>query len=157
MPGQGLLASYEYAMKPNDKEPKTGSATAENPETVQILLVEDAVENRLLIQALLNKTPYYVDVAENGEIAIQKFTSKLYGLVLMDMQMPVMDGYAATQRIRSWEREKGLDMTPIIALSAYADEEDAQKSLDAGCTAYLTKPVRKTKLLEAIDEHTSRH
>jgi CheY-like chemotaxis protein/HPt (histidine-containing phosphotransfer) domain-containing protein len=143
-------------MKSNDKEAKTEPATAENPAEMQILLVEDAAENRLLIRAFLNKTPYHIDVAENGEIAVQKFTSKAYGLVLMDMQMPVMDGYAATESIRNWEREKGLDVTPIIALSAYADEKDAQKSLDAGCSAHLTKPVRKTTLLEAIEGFTTK-
>ena len=74
--------------------------------------------------------------------------------MLMDMQMPVMDGYTATKEIREWETEKGIMPTPIIALTANALKEDAQRSLDVGCTAHLTKPIRKPPLLAAIHEHT---
>ena len=67
--------------------------------------------------------------------------------------MPVMDGYTATREIRRWEEENGVRPTPIIALTANALKEDAQKSLDAGCTAHLTKPIRKAPLLAAITDH----
>jgi CheY-like chemotaxis protein len=73
----------------------------------------------------------------------------------MDMQMPVMDGYTATERIRKWEKENGVRPTPIIALTANALKEDAQRSLDAGCTAHLTKPIKKAGLLAAIREHAA--
>jgi CheY-like chemotaxis protein len=121
----------------------------------RILLVEDSADSRLLIQAFLKKTPYYVDIAENGEKAVQMFTSGKYALVLMDMQMPVMNGWAATRAIRQWERERPMRPTPIIALSAYADVKDMQKSLHAGCTAHLTKPVKKMKLLETICKYAA--
>jgi HPt (histidine-containing phosphotransfer) domain-containing protein len=73
----------------------------------------------------------------------------------MDVQMPVMDGYAATGRIRQWEGENGATPVPILALTAHALPEEVRKSLDAGCTAHLTKPIRKATLLRAIEEHTT--
>lgn len=123
------------------------------PHPLRILLVEDSVTGRFLIEAYLKDTPYRIECAENGEIAVQKFTSSKYDIVLMDMQMPVMDGYTATRTIRDWEKEKGFDPTPIIALTAHALAEDAGKSLEAGCSAHLTKPVKKAELLQAIIDH----
>jgi PAS domain S-box-containing protein len=117
---------------------------------LHILLVEDSADNRMLIQAYLKKTPYHLDIADNGAIAVAKVQVRTYDLVLMDMQMPVMDGYAATRAIRQWEQEEGRTPMPIIALTAHALKGDEQKSLDAGCTGYLTKPIRKATLLEAI-------
>ncbi|MBI3592278.1 MAG: response regulator, partial [Nitrospirae bacterium] len=118
-----------------------------------ILLVDDSQDNILLIQSYLKKTPHKIDIAENGEIALEKFKSGSYDIVLMDMQMPVMDGYTAAKAIRKFESEKGHNTTPIIALTAYALKEDTQKSLDAGCTAHLTKPIKKAKLLEVLSEY----
>ena len=123
---------------------------------LRILLAEDSQDNRLLIQSYLKKTLYQIDVAENGEKAVERFTSKEYDLVLMDMQMPVMDGYHATKSMREWETERGVRPTPILALTAHALSEDAQKSLGAGCTGHLTKPIKKVTLMEAIYEHTRR-
>jgi len=123
---------------------------------LRILLVEDFADNRMLVQAYLTETPYRLDIAENGEIAVEKYIGGQYDLVLMDMQMPVMDGYAATERIRKWEKEHGVGPTPIIALTANALKEDARRSLDAGCTAHLTKPIKKTPLLKAIYENARR-
>lgn len=120
---------------------------------LRILLVEDSDDNRLLIQAYLKKLPYVIDVAENGEKGVARFKECIYALVLMDMQMPVMDGYTATRQIREWEVEKGVSTsgrTPIIALTAYALKEDTQKSLDAGCDAHLSKPIKKETLLETM-------
>jgi PAS domain S-box-containing protein len=121
---------------------------------LSILLVEDISDNRLLMQAYLKRTPYRLDIAENGDIACGKFKGGRYDLVLMDMQMPVMDGYDATRAIRQWEQEQGRPPTPIIALTAHALKGDEKKSLDAGCTAHLTKPIRKPTLFAAIKEFT---
>jgi CheY-like chemotaxis protein len=82
------------------------------------------------------------------------FTSGEFDIVLMDVQMPVMDGYAATRKIRQWESENSAGTVPILALTAHALPEQIQKSLDAGCTAHLTKPIRKATLLRAIEAHT---
>ena len=130
-----------------------GHSPRQDPQALRILLVEDFADNRMLVQAYLKNTPYQIEIAENGEVAVAKYASGRYDLVLMDMQMPVMDGYTATKLIRDMERENGGRPTPIIALTANALKEDAQKSLDAGCTAHLTKPIRKAPLLEAISEH----
>jgi PAS domain S-box-containing protein len=122
---------------------------------LRILLAEDSQDNVLLIQSYLKASGCTPDVARNGEDALRKFISGSYDIVLMDVQMPIMDGYAATRRIREWERENGAAPAPILALTAHALPEEVRKSLDAGCTAHLTKPIRKATLLSAIEEHTT--
>jgi len=124
--------------------------------SLRILLVDDSEDNRFLIKAYFKNAPYEVDTAENGAIAVDKFKSGSYDLVLMDMQMPVMDGYTATRHIRSWEREQGRRRTPVIALTAYALVEDVEKSMAAGCDTHLNKPIKKASLLEAIMAGTAR-
>jgi len=133
----------------------TRPAPLEDLRPLRILFVEDSPDNRLLIQSYLKKTPYQLDIAENGQIAVERFISGKYDLVLMDMQMPVMDGYTATREIRKWENQKGVKATPVIALTAYATKEEEQKSLDAGCNAHLVKPIKKANLMEAILEYAS--
>ncbi|MBW2038431.1 MAG: PAS domain S-box protein [Deltaproteobacteria bacterium] len=123
---------------------------------LNVLLVEDSADNRLLIQSYFKRPQDHIDIAENGAIAVEKFKSGKYNLVLMDVQMPVMDGYTATREIRKWERENGRKETPIIALTAHAMKEDIQKSLDAGCTDHLTKPIRKAKLMEAVSKYANK-
>ena len=120
---------------------------------LNILLVDDNKNNRMLIQTFLKKTPYTIDTSENGEKAVEKFKSDQYNLVLMDIEMPVMDGYTATGKIREWEAENQQKATPIIALTAHALKEHIQKSLDAGCNAHLTKPIKKANLLAAIEKY----
>jgi len=121
---------------------------------LNILLAEDTGDNILLIRSYLKNTPYKLSIAEDGSIAADKFKEGGYHLVLMDMQMPVMDGYTATWEIRRWEKKHGLKPTPIIALTAHALKGDREKSIEAGCTDHLTKPVKKKILLQAIQEHT---
>lgn len=139
---------------PKDSPTVALSPTSEDKRALRILLVEDSQHNRFLVQSYMKETSYQLDTAENGEIAVGKFTSGAYDLVLMDVQMPVMDGYTATQVIREWEKEHGVEPTPIIALTANALNEDDQKSLNAGCTAHVTKPIKKAVLMEAIIEYT---
>ena len=97
---------------------------------------------------------HVVDVAEDGAEALARFRATPYDLVLMDVQMPVLDGNAATRAIREWERAEGRSPTPILALTANAFSEDVQRSLDAGCTAHLSKPISKASLLAAIAGYT---
>jgi PAS domain S-box-containing protein len=125
---------------------------AEPPPLRRILLVEDTAHNRLLILAFLKQSGYQIDVAENGLMGVEKFKSAPYDLVLMDIEMPVMDGYSATREIRKWEAEQVRQPAPIIAVTAHALKEDQQRSNDAGCTSYLTKPIDKGRLLAAIRE-----
>jgi len=122
-------------------------------EALRILVVEDSEDNLNLICLYLKKTPYLIDVAENGKIAVEKFQAAHYDLILMDLEMPVMDGYSATREIRKRESKEKKTPTPIVALSAHALEEHRQKSMESGCTAHITKPIKKEKLLETIREY----
>lgn len=120
---------------------------------LRILLVEDNEKTRLVIRTFLKKTPYTIDTAEHGEIAVEKFKADHYDLVIMDIEMPVMDGYAATAKIRQWEYENRIQATPIIALTAHALVEHAHKSIAVGCNCHLSKPIKKEELLAAIRKY----
>lgn len=117
---------------------------------LRVLLVEDSSDNTALILAYLKHTAHVVECAGNGAIGVQKFKQSVYDLVLMDMQMPVMDGYAATKAIRQWERAESRTPTPIIAVTALAQPEDTVKSFEAGCTDHLTKPINKQTLFRLL-------
>jgi PAS domain S-box-containing protein len=124
------------------------------PPALHILLVEDSPDNRTITMAYLRNTPHQIEIAENGALAYDRFTSGHYDLVLMDRQMPVLDGLAATRAIRQWEQAQHRAPTPIIALTASALKGDREKFVAAGCTAYLTKPIKQDVLLQAIREHS---
>jgi len=119
-------------------------------QALRILLAEDAADNRTLIEAYFKRLPYQVELAENGMVAVEKFRAGHYDLVLMDIQMPVMDGYEAVRLIRDFEARSHLPPTPILALTASILEEDVQRAFEAGCNAHVVKPVRKAALLEAM-------
>ena len=119
---------------------------------LRILLAEDSADNCTITMAYLEDTPYQVEIAETGAIACEKFNAGHYDLVLMDRQMPVMDGLTATRSIRAWERANDRPPTPIIALTASALKGDREMCLAAGCTAFLTKPIKQEVLLQAIKE-----
>ena len=119
---------------------------------MRVLVADDSEDNRLLIDAFLKKTGYAVDHADNGEVAVQKFLENRYDVVLMDIQMPVMDGYQAVRQIRDWEVAQGAARTPVIALTASVLDEAVGKSFEAGCDTHVSKPVRRNTLLTAIQE-----
>jgi CheY-like chemotaxis protein len=112
---------------------------------INVLLVEDGDTNRKLIKLLLERAGAKVATAENGEVGSRMAVAGSFDLILMDMQMPVLDGYSATRRLR----DAGQTM-PIIALTANAMSADRQKCLDAGCTDYLTKPINTEQLFATI-------
>ena len=114
----------------------------------KVLVVDDGAENRELVSLVLAEQGLWVDEAENGKIAVDKAAREAFDLILMDMQMPVMDGYTATRRLR----ERGIKI-PIIALTANAMAGDEKVVLEAGCTAYITKPVDIDLLVRTIAEH----
>jgi CheY-like chemotaxis protein len=143
----------ERKILPTEPPAPAGAAPGEELRPLRILLVEDMEDNRLLIRAFLKKTPYSLDLAENGLVAVEKFKTAPFDLVLMDVEMPVMDGYTATREIRKWEAEQSLPATPIIALTAHAFLENLQKSKEAGCNAHLTKPISKSDLLATIAQY----
>ena len=154
-----LLESLAFALSLKPPVPMSvgHDQTVEKPGSLRplhILFVEDLKENREVMNLYLKETPYRIDMAENGQVAVEKFQSGTYDVVFMDMQMPVMDGIHAAAAIRSWEREQQRRPTPIVALTANAFKEQADKSLAAGCTAHLTKPIKKTVLFETIRLYT---
>jgi len=121
-------------------------------EEKRILLVEDNEDNRLLVKTYLKKSPYTIDEAENGEIAVDLYRRNTYNLILMDVQMPIMDGHEATRAIRVLEAESGRSQTPIIALTAHAIKEEIDKCLTAGCDTHVGKPIKKSTLLSVIKD-----
>ena len=122
---------------------------------LRILVVDDLEDNRAIVAHYLKQDAYVVDMADNGRMALEKFQTGTYDLVLMDVQMPIMDGLQATHAMRQWERTQHRAPTPILALTAHALKEETKKSLDAGCTAHLTKPIKKQALLRAIEDYAT--
>ena len=123
---------------------------------LRILLAEDSAAIRAFTQTYFKDTPYSLDMAENGQVAVEMFQAVRYDLVFMDVEMPVMNGITATQAIRQWEQEEDLDPIPIIALTSHDQKEKLLETLDAGCTAHLIKPLTKEAMLKTIEEHASR-
>lgn len=121
---------------------------------LRLLLAEDNPINQKLAIVLLQKAGFMVDSVENGLIAYEKFQEEKYSLVLMDVQMPVMDGFESTQKIRQWELENGISRTPIIAMTAHALKGDKERCLEAGMDDYVSKPIDLKVLTAALDKWT---
>ncbi len=114
----------------------------------KILLVEDNEMNRDMLSRRLARKGHEVVVGEDGQKAVDMATSEVPDLILMDMSLPVIDGWEATRRIKAAPETAGI---PVIALTAHAMASDRQKALDAGCDDYDTKPVELDRLLGKID------
>ena len=127
----------------------TPAFAAQAPKS-RLLLADDSPDNRLVISAFLKRLPFEIEIAENGSVAVDKFARGHYDLVLMDIQMPVLDGHTAVRMMRKFESERHLPATPILALTASTLEDDVRKALEAGCGAHVAKPIRKEALLAAI-------
>ena len=157
---QDVLLNKIYAAlgheEPSDSAPSQSTLEKEpkDSDALDILLVEDSEDNRLLVQLYLNKTQHRLDTADNGEVAVAMYKKSEYDLVLMDMQMPVMDGYTATQKIREWESQHNRPKTPIVALTSHALKGDMEKCFQAGCSDYVSKPIKKDKLMETLQNHS---
>jgi PAS domain S-box-containing protein len=145
-----ILATLGKAAQGADKDWSTVEAEAGLLPPMRILLAEDYLPNRKIVEAFLKRTPVFIDPAENGEIAFRKFTQGRYDAVFMDMEMPIMDGWQATLAIRDWERNNNRPATPIVALTAHAFAEHRRQCLDAGCNDYIHKPVKKKTLFEVL-------
>lgn len=124
---------------------ETPEAAAPASDKPRILVVDDGDTNRKLITLYLQRAGYAVEVAENGRVALDKHSIYPCDLILMDMQMPILDGYAATKELR-----QSGDQVPVIALTAHAMHGAADECLAAGCTAFITKPIVKDELLATI-------
>ncbi|MEX5215347.1 MAG: response regulator [Nitrospiraceae bacterium] len=120
---------------------------------LRLLVVDDSQDNQLLVQSYLKASQDHITQAENGQVAVDLCRTRQFDLVLMDMQMPVMDGLTATSQIRERERSLQLSPVPIIALTALVLNEELAKVQAAGCTSRLTKPIRKATLLAALEPY----
>jgi two-component system, cell cycle response regulator DivK len=116
----------------------------------RILVVEDQEDNRQIIRDLLSATDYEITEAISGEEALVAVAKRRPDLILMDIQLPIMDGYEATRRIRA---EPGLQSVPIIAVTSYALSGEEEKARAAGCTDYVPKPYSPRQLLAKIREY----
>ena len=151
-----LPDSREPPAEPSSEEaatsPPAGTMGAATVRPLRILMAEDMEDNRLLISAFLKDSPHTLVAVMDGEEALGYVQREPFDLILMDVQMPIMDGYTATREIRRWERDTGRPAMPIIALTAHAMAEDRARSLEAGCDHHLTKPIKKRVLLDALAE-----
>jgi len=116
--------------------------------STSILYVEDNFENRILILRVLNAEGYGVDFAENGTQALEAVGRSNYNLILMDINLPDIDGYTLTSRLRNNSR---LQNIPIIALTANVMKGDRERSLNAGCDGYIQKPIDVDALPQQIE------
>lgn len=151
---QGSVFTVRIPFKPVSEEAieeiaKKQSAEAEfETLSAQILVVEDVTTNQFVVREMLKSLECEIDIAENGAEAVEMVQQKTYDLVLMDCQMPVMNGFDATIKIR----EMGMKDLPIIALTANAMPEDKQKCIAAGMNDFVSKPVRKKDLHVAMQK-----
>lgn len=120
---------------------------------LRILVVDDVLENRMVIKAYLKNSNFSLDFIEDGSYVLEKVKTNFYHLILMDMQMPVMDGYEATKLLREWELENNVNRTPVVALTAYALQDEVKRCLTSGCDGHLSKPVRLEGLKECIAKY----
>lgn len=120
--------------------------------SLNILLVEDNFLNQKVVIATLEKAGHKVDLAKNGKIAVEKFDTNSFDLILMDIQMPIMDGITATKNIRELEKENGRHPIKIIAVTAFAMEKDKEQCLNSGMDDFLSKPFKPNELLSIINK-----
>jgi CheY-like chemotaxis protein len=123
-------------------------------QTLQILLVEDNELNQKFAMAVLRKMGHSIEVASNGQIGVEKFKEKSFDMILMDIQMPEMNGIEATKAIRELEELEGLGKhITIIAVTAFAMEQDKKNCMDAGMDDFLAKPYKPFELEQKIKEN----
>jgi PAS domain S-box-containing protein len=160
-PGEGSIFSFELQLDlapPEavedafvDSEPSTG--TGIRLPRARILLVEDSPLNQAVVEAFLRHGPIELTIVSDGLQAVETFARQSFDLILMDIQMPVMDGVEATRRIRDLESAQARSMTPIVAMTAHALAGQAEHWLAAGCNESLTKPIRRADFLQTLRRH----
>jgi CheY-like chemotaxis protein len=149
---QAILAARTANAAGADAVPQARRAHGKDavaPQAGRVLLVEDNVVNQMVAKALLERRGFEVVVAGNGREGAELFQSGRFDLVLMDIQMPEMDGFEALAAIRALEEGTGR-RTPVVALTAHALKEDRERCLAAGMDDYLSKPIEASRLYEVI-------
>jgi two-component system sensor histidine kinase/response regulator len=130
-------------------DPAVTAAGAAPARRLRILVADDNPVNQRVLQRLLEKLHYIVTLVANGQEAVDRMAAEEFDLVLMDVQMPVMDGIAATAAIRDRERTSNAHV-PILAVTAHAMQGDRERFLTAGMDGYISKPIGRAELIEAI-------
>lgn len=119
----------------------------------KVLIIEDSQDIRMLLGTFMKKIDCFCQMAENGVAGVEKFISGTFDIVFMDIQMPFMDGFEATRKIRCWERDNEKKTIPIIALTAHAFKDEIQQCFDAGCTNVLAKPVSRKIIYKTLYDY----
>ena len=145
---QALIDALEASIAPPASHARGSEEPAEPDDRMRLLVAEDNPVNQVVARAMLERTGYRVDVAPDGLQAVRMWADGDYAAILMDCQMPVLDGYGATERIRA--QEAGVARVPVIAMTASAMTGDRERCLDAGMDDYLTKPMKSAELLTAL-------
>ena len=159
MPGKGSIfhftARFGFASVPETTQADPVEPVDEAPlPPLNILMFEDSRYNAFVAQTYLESTPCTMTVAEDGANGLKLFKKGGWDLVLMDIQMPGMDGLEATRAIREWEKEQRLAPVPVVAMTAYAMSEDVRRCIQAGADAHLPKPVKKNTLFKTLRKLT---
>ncbi|MEQ9263801.1 MAG: response regulator [Balneolaceae bacterium] len=148
---ENLISVLTTALEGNSKKsPKSSAKKTHEPKDISVLLAEDNKTNQLVAKGLLKSIGYQIEIVDNGVDVISKLDEKYYDLILMDVQMPVLDGLEATQKIRDLEFKPGQPI--IIAMTANAMEEDRDRCIEAGMNDYLSKPVKRDEIIEKIEK-----
>ncbi|MGE0494578.1 MAG: response regulator [Vulcanimicrobiota bacterium] len=152
--GRGTTLSMDLEL-PLQKVPQIQPARQLEPDfqvrpDLRVLLADDNLINRKVAVGLLRRLGCQVEVATDGQEAVEAYRSQVFDIVLMDVQMPVLDGFAATERLRLEERDTGRSYTPVIALTAHAAEDWRERCLKAGMDDYICKPIQFASLRECL-------
>ena len=124
------------------------NSASQTTQQATILIIENEVSNRILIERVLSTRGYRCLSASNGREALETLDHEHVDLILTDLSMPVLDGYRTTQLIRS---RPGMEQVPIVAVTAYALNDEGEAARQIGCTEYLTKPFKPRQLLEVVE------
>ena len=155
-PGEGSRFSFEIPLPANEGGTSRVAEVEDVsslPEGIRVLIAEDNAVNRRVIESMVARPGIRVDVAENGRIALERHRTMPYDIILMDCQMPEMDGYEATGLIRALPGR--LSVTPILGVTANAFDEDGERCRLAGMDGHVTKPLNREALLRAMAEAMS--
>lgn len=165
--GEGSVFSFNLTMPFADKRDIIFDNECRNEELVSpncqqgclgcVLVAEDYESNQKVVKRHLETAGFCVDIASNGREVIELFKKNKYNLVLMDIQMPEMDGYTATEKIRDIEKINNLSPTPIIAMTAHALKSDKEKCLSCGMNDYISKPIRKKELISLVSKWVAKN
>ena len=141
--------SHEPEKEPLPDQPSHGSKKADSQlSTKRLLLVEDSEDNQILISQILLPTGIHIDFANDGRAGVKMALQGDYDAILMDIQMPYLDGYQATRQLR----QAGFNR-PILAITAHVRDDERETSLKMGCDDHLTKPINRRRLIESLKRH----